>query len=77
MSEISLNLTLLSIRADNKFILICQHLWYVKRLEGISWEDKSTEKKIKRCPELFIDYTMQHLVSNQKLTYHYIGFLQM
>ena len=47
MSEISLNLTLLSIRADNKFILICQHLWYVKRLEGISWEDKSTEEKIK------------------------------
>ena len=41
MSEMSLNLTLLSIRADNKFILICQHLWHVKRLEGISKKDKN------------------------------------
>ena len=32
------------IRRDNKFILICQHLWYVKRLAGIQREDKSTEK---------------------------------
>ena len=28
-----------NVRVDNKFILICQHLWYVERLE-----DKSTEK---------------------------------
>ena len=26
---------------------------------------------------IFIDYSMQHLVPKQKLTYHYIDFLQM